>query len=87
MGPDHFWWGGWWMFPFLMPVVMLIVLFTCLYLVLGRGSCRASGWGSSDGAAPGGRELESAMDILKKRYARGELTREEFERMKRDILG
>ena len=27
----------------------------------------------------------SAMDILKARYARGDLTREEFERMKRDI--
>jgi putative membrane protein len=28
---------------------------------------------------------ESALDILKKRYARGELTREEFERMKQEI--
>lgn len=27
----------------------------------------------------------SAMDILKARYARGELTREEFERMKREL--
>lgn len=82
MGPDHFWWGGWWMFPVLMPVVMLVVLFTFLYLVFGRGGCRPSGWGASDS-----RELESAMDILKKRYAKGELTRDEFERMKRDILG
>lgn len=27
----------------------------------------------------------SAVDILKARYAKGELTREEFERMKRDL--
>ncbi len=27
----------------------------------------------------------SAVDILRSRYARGDLTREEFERMKRDI--
>jgi len=28
---------------------------------------------------------ESALDILKKRYAAGEITREEYERMKQDI--
>jgi len=27
----------------------------------------------------------SAMDILKARYAKGDLTREEFERMKREL--
>jgi putative membrane protein len=29
---------------------------------------------------------DSAIDILKKRYARGDINKEEFERMKRDLV-
>jgi putative membrane protein len=32
-------------------------------------------------------EDETAIDILKKRYARGEISTEEFERMKKNITG
>lgn len=39
--------------------------------LLGQGSRGAAG--------------ETALDILKKRYARGELTKDEFEARKRDI--
>ncbi|MCX9011682.1 MAG: SHOCT domain-containing protein [Candidatus Methanoperedens sp.] len=32
------------------------------------------------------RETESALEILKKRYARGEISKEEFEEKKKDLL-
>jgi putative membrane protein len=45
-------------------------------------------WLVEQGSRGGGTgpEGESALDILKKRYARGEIGREEFEAKKRDLL-
>jgi putative membrane protein len=37
-------------------------------------------------ARPTSKADESALEILKRRYARGEITREEFETIRRDLL-
>lgn len=85
MGPEYIWWYGMWVFPLIMPIIMLIVLIAAIYLIFGRGGFRPPGPDTDRfyGPSPGS---ESALDILKKRYAKGEIGKEEFEQMKRDLL-
>jgi putative membrane protein len=40
-------------------------------------------YGEKKGRGP--QSSETALDILKKRYARGEITRDDYERMKKEI--
>jgi putative membrane protein len=42
---------------------------------------------SSTGEPGGPAQGESALEILKKRYARGEINKEEFEQKKKDLSG
>ncbi len=81
MYPDQYWsWHTWWVFPMFMPIFWLVIIGLCLYFIFGRHKARHP-W------VPGrGFEDDTALDILKKRYAKGEITKDEFEQMKRDIL-
>ena len=75
-----YFWCGMWIFPIIMIMVFLVVLF----FIFGRGSFRLP-W-QDYGSYGENREPETALEILKKRYAKGEINKEEFEQMKKRLL-
>lgn len=81
MGPEYFWGGGMWIFPLIMLVVMLVVI----YLIFGRGRMSPP-WYYNDRHYRTNDTSDIALDILKQRYAKGEISKEEFERIKKDII-
>ncbi|MCL5024581.1 MAG: SHOCT domain-containing protein [Nitrospirae bacterium] len=68
--------GLWWLLPVVMIAFWIAVIIGVISLIrwLARPDRR--------------REIdagETALDILKKRYAKGEISKEDFERIKKDI--
>lgn len=65
----------------LMGVFMVIFwIFIILGLVFAARWLLAQGKAKKDGTGS-----QSALEVLKMRFARGEISREEFERMKKDL--
>ncbi len=73
--------GGW--FGALWGTLGVVLIVVIVYLVV-RGLGRALPPDSPPSHST--RLNDDPLQILKTRYARGEITREEFERMKRDLL-
>ena len=73
MHPEYMWWGGMWLFP----IITILFLLVVVYLLFGRTGLKR----------PSERQthLESPIDILKRRYARGEISKEEFDQMRKDL--
>ena len=71
--------GGWHMMGgyggLLMWILLIVGIVLVVFLVMQLTK--------SNG--PQNKSQETALDILKKRYARGEINKEEFERMKQDM--
>lgn len=75
-------WGGWgWgigMIHGLLWLVLIILGIVVLVRYIGRDS-------SGRPAPPDEPSRETALDVLKKRYARGEIDKTEFDEKKRDL--
>jgi len=68
--------------------VLWMIMITAFWLLVLMGLALAVRWLWRVGSAIGTvrTQEESALEILKKRYARGEIGKEEFEAKKRDLL-
>jgi putative membrane protein len=72
MWGDHWMYGGWMMWLFWIAVIVGLV-----FLIR---------WIVQQGKEREPRSKEDALEILKKRYARGEIDKEEFEQKKKDLI-
>ncbi len=74
-GP-HMWDGGGWMFFGTLMMIVFIAAIVVVVVLMVR-------WlgGTGHGAAPG----RTALDILKERFARGEIDKDEFEERRRAL--
>lgn len=70
-GADGMWFGMGW--GWIIGLIFLALIIWLIVKGVGQGSGTAQ---SSD---------KSALDILKERYARGEINKEEFEEKKKDL--
>jgi putative membrane protein len=59
----------------IMWILVIVLVAVVVYLIVQSSKIKS----------PTGAQGESPLDILKKRYAKGEITKEEFESMKKDI--
>jgi putative membrane protein len=71
---------GWMVLGWLLALVILVALVVAIVWAIGRagGNFRSINLGPA-------RPVNEALDILKRRYAQGEIDDEQYERMKRQL--
>jgi putative membrane protein len=83
-GPPMMWWGGGWPGMILGPLFMILVLAAVIAVVLLFARSIGGPW---HGAPPyQGPPSRTPLDILKERFARGEIDKQEFDERRR-VLG
>ena len=75
---DGWWGGGWW----ILMVALMVLFWGAVIGVVVWVVTQASRGGRGDG---GRGDTSRALDIAQERYARGEISREEFEQIRRDL--
>ncbi len=80
-------WGGFGSIGGIVMVVLFVILVVLLIVGLTRMGRRGWGWGGGchSGAYYGGSGGRDALDIARERYARGEISEEEFNRIKKGL--
>lgn len=84
-GPHMMWWGGGWYGMIFGPLMMILVLAAVIAVAVLLVRWLGGPWQGTvppHHAAPG----RTPLDILKERFARGEIDKEEFEERRR-VLG
>jgi putative membrane protein len=76
MWHDPWGWGGMWFGPIFPLIIIAIIIWAVVTFV---NNTRKHDRQNSH------LQKETALDILKKRYAKGEISKEEFEQMKKDL--
>lgn len=68
---EHFWDGGHWgLGMWLIPIIVILVVY---FLIRNNPQTK------------GRQNSETPIEILKKRYAQGEINKDQFEQMKKDL--
>lgn len=97
MGCAH-WWGPYMCWSWIVPFLFMILMFALACRSLRRAGGRKTGsrapsawwpcgWWSHAGERAAHWRPETPTQILGQRYASGEITKEQYEQMKRDLEG
>ena len=79
LGPGMMGWGGWgfgWIFMIIFWGLIIVGLVFLVKWLAGLSGSRV----------PHEKERDSALEILRQRYAKGEINKEEFDQKKRDLM-